>query len=86
MQIGLAGEIGRRDALLDPEREALAEERFLARSQPGIGEGVEIIDRQMKALEDEERRLIQRGGRAVAVMQVGGAERADSITQGVAER
>ncbi len=59
-QIAPAGQIGGGQPLFDPQRDAVAEQRLFARRQSRVGEGVEIIDRQMKAFEDQEYGLIER--------------------------
>ncbi len=85
MEIGAARDVGRGNALLDARGDALAKQVLLARREPRIGEGVEIIHRQMKAFEDEERRFIQRIRRPMAMVQVRLPEGADGITQAIAQ-
>ena len=86
VEIGSTGEIGRRNALFDAQRQPFAQHRLLAQREPGVGESVEVVDREIEAFEDEKRSLIQRRSRAVAVVQPGGVIGGNGIPQHIAER
>ncbi len=77
-QIG--GRLARRDARVDQSEQPHA----LGAGQSGVEERIERIDRQFEPFEDDERRFVDRIGRAVTIGEVGGVEAADGVAEEIA--
>ena len=85
MDIGAAGEIGGRFAAGHARFDPFGKQLSLRRRQPGIEEGIERVDRQFEAVEDQEGRIVAGRRRAMAEAEIGGTEAADRIAPEVAE-
>ena len=77
-QIG--GRLARRDARVDQRQQP----RALGRGQAGVEERIERVDRQLEPFEDDERRFVDRVGRAVTIGEFGGVEAADGVAEEIA--
>jgi hypothetical protein len=86
LDVGAVEQIGRglpRDRARLDQR---VEPPTLGHEQLRVEEWIERVDREMKALENEIGRLVERRGRAVAEGEAGGAKPADRVAQPVARR
>jgi hypothetical protein len=79
LDVGAAGEIGRRLAGGDPRFDPFGEKLALGQGQAGIEKGVERVDRQIQRVEHQKGRIVGGGRRAVAIGQLGRIETADRV-------
>ena len=81
LDIGLADQIGRRNAFVDAPVDTLDDELAFGARQAGIEPGIDVVDRQVQRLEDQEHRIVDRLARAMADADLGGAVAAHGVAQ-----
>ena len=75
----IGGGLARRYARLDQFHKP----QTLGAQKPGVEKGIERVDRQAQAFEDEKGGLVERGRRAMAESEIGSKKAADRIAQPV---
>ncbi len=84
LDIGAIEQIGGGLARGDSRVDQRDEPRALGASEARVEERIERIDRQLEPFEDDERRFIDRVGRAMTICKVGCVEAADGVAEEIA--
>jgi len=84
--IGFVEQIGRRLARRNTSIDQIDQTAPLLRQQPRIQKRIEIVDRQMQGLEENESGLVERIGRAMPIGEFGCVKTRDGEAQEIAQR
>ena len=85
LDIGAVEQVGGRPARGDARIDQRQQPRPLVVGQARVEEGVERVDRQLQPFKDDERRLVECIGRAVAIGEFGGVEAADRVAEEITD-